>query len=176
MSESIVSQIVAHMPRLRKQARHFCGDRQRAEDLVQETLLRALLHIDHFTPGTNLLGWLSVILRNCYFNELRCAKRLVSLDMTGDAIGPVMGQSQEAFIEMQEVAARIKALPLSQQQALNLVAVEGYSYEDAAAKMGCAVGTMKSRVCRARIAIQGEGRIDSQADARHALNPLTWAA
>jgi len=135
-------------------ARRLSKNRSMADDLVQETVLRAFAHADQFIPGTNLFAWLSVILRNCYFNERRSAVRLVSLDVTGDLPTPSIDSPQETRMNLSDVARRFDVLTSNQRQALTLVAANGYSYEDAAKQAGCVVGTMKSRVSRARTSLE----------------------
>jgi RNA polymerase sigma-70 factor, ECF subfamily len=150
MIKTFADEVTASVPRLTSFARRLAGNRHQADDLVQETVLRALLHADQFQPGTNLMGWLSVILRNSYFNEKRVSRRFTSIEAfdvlsKGSAHGP-----QEATVQLNEVNSRLHNLPIAQREALMLVAVNGYSYESAAKIAGCAIGTMKSRVSRAR--------------------------
>lgn len=149
MNRTFADEIVQHLPRLKVFARRFAGNRNLADDLVQETMLRALVHADQFQTGTNLLGWLYTILRNCYFNDKRINRRLTSLDSLTLAT-PTIGGEQEARVHMRDVSCRVEKLPPAQREALLLVGASGHSYEAAAAIVGCAVGTMKSRVSRAR--------------------------
>jgi RNA polymerase sigma-70 factor (ECF subfamily) len=117
-------------------------------------VLKALLHADQFAPGTNLKAWLYTILRNCYFNEVRRASRFSELG-EGHAWESAHARDggQLSKIELDELEGEISALPRVQQVAIALVAIEGESYEAAALKVGCASGTMKSRVSRARAAL-----------------------
>jgi RNA polymerase sigma-70 factor (ECF subfamily) len=156
MSTTFADDLVPHLPRLQRFARRLAGSRSAADDLVQETVLRALVHVDQFEPGTNLVGWLSTILRNCYFNSKRSGSRVVSLDAFATPPTRAVNASQESTVYMGDVTTRIAALPAVQRDALMLVGAEGYSYEDAADMAGCAIGTMKSRVSRARTELQSQ--------------------
>lgn len=146
--------VVQHMCRLQSFARRLAGNRSAADDLVQETVLRALVHSDQFTPGTNLQAWLMTILRNAYFSEKRRERRLTHFEPEAAAALPAPEGQQEWSEQMHEVAQRLESLPAVQRQALLLVGLHGISYQRAAAIAGCAVGTMKSRVSRARQQLQ----------------------
>ena len=151
VEQSFANDVVRCTAKLRAYARRLVGRQALVDDLVQETVLRALIHVDQFKPGTNLQAWLSTILRHSYFNELRQARRYTALnnDPCPESDVPV-GGDQMWRIEVNEINKHFAALPAAQQQAISLVAVEGNSYETAALKAGCACGTMKSRVSRAR--------------------------
>jgi RNA polymerase sigma-70 factor (ECF subfamily) len=151
--QSFADQVVGYAARLKGYARKLGADRTLTDDLVQETVLRALVHADQFTAGTNLTAWLHTILRNCYFNERRARRRLV-VDESFNVNDRAMAAEQISCLELQDVAKLVAALPAAQREALTLVAVEGHSYDAAASKAGCATGTMKSRVSRARSALQ----------------------
>src|SRR6476620_2495615 len=138
------------MTNLRAFAVSLCGDRERADDLVQETLFKAWNHLDSFHEGTNLKAWLFTILRNTYFSERRKRRREVE-----DADGTYAGRlathpEQHGHMDMQDFRAVLVRLPDDQREALILVGAAGFSYEEAAGICGCAVGTIKSRVNRAR--------------------------
>jgi RNA polymerase sigma factor (sigma-70 family) len=142
--------LVKALPALRTFAFSLCGDATRADDLVQETFVRAWTNAHRFTPGTNFTAWLFTILRNQFYSEMRKRKREVE-----DADGTLAGRltalpDQEEASTLQVVWGKIDALPLVQRQALLLVGAEGCTYDEAAAKLGCQVGTVKSRVSRAR--------------------------
>jgi RNA polymerase sigma-70 factor, ECF subfamily len=157
-------EIVQHMDHLRACARRLARDRSLADDLVQEAVLRALVHADHFRPGTNLRAWLSTILRNAFFDERRAEKRRKQFaDWLAAAPSSTKGE-QEARVAMQEVCRAFVRLPAGQRTALALVGAEGFSYADAARRAGCAIGTLKSRASRARLNLnrlleEGEGQI-----------------
>jgi RNA polymerase sigma-70 factor (ECF subfamily) len=154
--QSLANQIVEHSGRLRGYARRLARDNTGlADDLVQDTIMRALVHGDQFAPGTNLSAWLHTILRNSFFNELRRVRHFTSVTegKTPGEQNEIIDAEQPWAVELKEVAAHYAELPDAQREAINLVAVRGYSYEQAALKAGCAVGTIKSRVSRARAAL-----------------------
>jgi RNA polymerase sigma-70 factor, ECF subfamily len=142
--------VLAAVPSLRAFAISLSGNVDRADDLVQETLLRALVNIDSFEPGTNLSAWLFTILRNLFRSEYRKRRREVE-DGDGTYAESLKSQpEQEARVEFREFRAALSKLPPDQREALILVGASGFSYEEAAGICGCAVGTIKSRVNRAR--------------------------
>ena len=150
-AESFAEQIVHSVGKLRAHALRLTrGRRYLADDLVQETVLRGLLHADQFTPGTNLQAWLYTILRNAYYNENRFQQRFTELGTNLPHQSEALDEPQMWNIRAKEIDARFVCLSADQREAIMLVAVNGYSYEDAARGVGCATGTMKSRVSRAR--------------------------
>jgi RNA polymerase sigma-70 factor (ECF subfamily) len=144
------AQILVCLPHLRAFARSLAGDRDRADDLVQSSIQRALAAAAQFTPGTNFKGWIFTILRNVYFSELRSHRRLeVPIDeanLDSHATQP----TQFAGLEFGEFRRAFDTLPAEQREALVLVGADGFSYEEAAAVCGAPIGTIKSRVSRAR--------------------------
>jgi len=150
VSSSLREQLVAEIGSLRAFAVSLCGDKERADDLVQETLFKAWNHLDSFKEGTNLKAWLFTILRNTYFSERRKQRREVE-DADGAYAARLATQpAQHGHMEMQDFRAALSQLPDDQREALVLVGAAGFSYEEAAEISGCAVGTIKSRVNRAR--------------------------
>ena len=138
------------IPKLRAFAISLCGDVDRADDLVQETLLKAWDHLDSFEEGTNLRAWLFTILRNSYFSEYRKRRREVE-DRHGQMAESLsVHPDQHGHVDMQDFRRALALLPPDQREALILVGAAGFSYEEAANVAGCAVGTVKSRVNRAR--------------------------
>ncbi|KAB2939999.1 MAG: sigma-70 family RNA polymerase sigma factor [Hyphomicrobium sp.] len=128
----------------------LCGNRDRADDLVQEALVKAWNHLDSFEEGTNLKAWLFTILRNAYFSELRKTKREIA-DSEGQLAAKLsVPAEQQGHLDLMDLSRALAKLPPDQREALILVGAEGFSYEDAANISGCAVGTVKSRVNRAR--------------------------
>ena len=181
MTTTFCDDVVGNLARLQGYARRLAGNRSLADDLVQETVLRALTHADQFRPGTNLLAWLMTILRNTYFNEKRRERRLSVFDgkMATSIAYPI--NEPEAHLHFCDVASRFERLPASQREALVLVGAKGFSYEVAARIAGCAVGTMKSRVSRAREQLQhsledGEDQPMSEGDALPAMTPMMVVA
>lgn len=147
---SLRDDLVAAIPNMRAFAMSLCGNRDRADDLVQEALVKAWNHLDSFEVGTNLKAWLFTILRNAYFSELRKTKREVADSEGLIAARVAIPAEQHAHLELKDLGAALTSLPPDQREALILVGAEGFSYEDAASISGCAVGTVKSRVNRAR--------------------------
>ncbi|WP_174247439.1 sigma-70 family RNA polymerase sigma factor [Methylocapsa sp. S129] len=142
--------MVAAIPRLRAFAVSLCGNPDRADDLVQETLAKALLNIKSFTVGTNLLAWLFTILRNAYYSEFRKRRREVA-DIDGSLSATLISKAnQDDHMEYLDFRDALQKLPPDQREALILIGASGLSYEEAADICKCAVGTMKSRVSRAR--------------------------
>jgi len=140
--------LVAHMPQLRAMARALTGSRDRADDLVQDTLARALAAEARFTPGTNQKAWLMTILRNQWISDLRAAKNRRTEELTADTAS--MPAAQLPNVELIEVGMAIQRMPATHQEVLTLVAAGGVDQEEAARLCGCAVGTIKSRLNRAR--------------------------
>lgn len=147
--------LLAALPDLRAYARSLAMAPDRADDLVQETLVKAWTNQHRFEPGSNLMGWLCTILRNQFYTECRKRKREVE-----DADGAIAAQmiapaAQEHGVELQKVWTKLAKLPPLQREALLLVAAQGLTYEAAADLVGCQVGTVKSRVSRARAFLAG---------------------
>ena len=142
--------LLAEIPRLRAFARSMARDPDRADDLVQETLAKGWAHRSKFKEGTNLRAWLFTILRNTYFGELRSRRREVS-DSNGHHAAQLCSQpAQLHYLELQNVAQAFGGMTVGQREALFLVGVSGLTYDEAAGIVGCAIGTIKSRVFRAR--------------------------
>jgi RNA polymerase sigma-70 factor, ECF subfamily len=140
--------LVEHLPNLSAFARFLSRNRALADDLVQETVLRALCNADKFTPGTNMRAWLLTILRNQFLNELRARTRRQGYSDIPRSVG--QSGEQDSLLEIRDLERVFRALPAVQRDALLLVGVSGFSYEEAAEVIGCAQGTVKSRVSRAR--------------------------
>lgn len=143
-------EITTHLGPLRAFARTLAPNRDKADDLVQETLIKALANIDSFEPGTNMRAWLLTILRNSYFSDRRRSWREeTELDerlLEGLSRQP----DHDGWLALSDFARAFMALPATQREALGLVGLQGLSYAEAAQISGCAVGTIKSRVARAR--------------------------
>ena len=117
---------------------------------MQETLLRALANIESFQPGTKMSAWLFTILRNLFRSEYRKRRREVE-DSDGSYADTLKSQpEQTGHVEFEEFRKALDQLPDDQREALILVGASGFSYEEAAEICGCAIGTIKSRVNRAR--------------------------
>lgn len=147
---SFRADLLAALPNLRGFAMSLVVNSTRADDLVQETLLKAWKNQDRFMPGTNLIAWLFTIMRNHFYTECRKTKREVE-DADGvEAAKIITLPTQEHGIELEKVWAILAKLPPTQREALLLVAGQGMTYQAAAALLGTQTGTMKSRVSRAR--------------------------
>ena len=152
--------MLAAVPGLRAFAISLSGNADRADDLVQGTLLRAIANINSFQPGTNMLAWLFTILRNQFLSEYRKRRREVE-DADGSYIESLTSApGQQGHLEFKELYAALAKLPLVQREALLLVGASGFSYDEAAAICGTPVGTIKSRVNRARTLLAGLLGID----------------
>ncbi|KAF2991919.1 sigma-70 family RNA polymerase sigma factor [Methylocystis sp. MJC1] len=148
--QNLKNDLIAAIPSLRAFAISISGSSDRADDLVQETLVKAWGSLDSFAEGTNLTAWLFTILRNIYYSEHR-RRRREAPDPDGEmAARLVSPESQNAHMDFLDFREALQKLPLDQREALILVAAQGMSYEEAAEICGCAPGTMKSRVNRAR--------------------------
>src|SRR5215212_921789 len=142
--------LLAAVPSLRAFAISLTNNVDRADDLVQDTLLRAIAHIGRFERGTNLNAWLFTILRNLFHSEYRKRRREVA-DPDGSYAGRLKVQPEQGSrLDFEDFRAALEHLPSDQREALLLVGASGFSYEEAATICGCAVGTIKSRVNRAR--------------------------
>lgn len=140
----------AQLPTLRAFARSLGRDAAHADDLVQETLLKAWANRDSYAPGTNLRAWLFTILRNTFYSSHRKHRREVE-DADGEHVGRLaVRPHQEHVLAMRDFETALATLPGDQREALILVGAAGLSYEEAAQICGVAVGTIKSRVSRAR--------------------------
>lgn len=142
--------LLAAIPKLRAFAMSLCGRSAKADDLVQETLTRAWANIGSFEPGSNMIAWLYTILRNEFYSEFRKRRREVA-DTDGQHAARLASRpAQEGHMHFQDFRVALGKLAHDHREALILVGASGLSYEDAAQVCGCAVGTMKSRVNRAR--------------------------
>ena len=156
--------MLAAVPGLRAFAMSLCGKMDQADDLVQETLLRALNNIDSFEPGTNMSAWLFTILRNLFRSQYRKRRREVE-DAEGRLAESLRSPpEQHSHLEFEEFRVALSKLPPDQREALILVGASGFSYEEAAAICDCAVGTIKSRVNRARTRLSDLLSIDGTDD------------
>src|ERR1051326_8759122 len=142
--------LLSLIPFLRAFARSLCGNQETADDLAQETLVKAWQARDMFAPGTNLKAWLFTILRNQFYSDRRRAWRQAPWDQEAAERIPGSAGEQSWAAELSDTARALSCLSAEQREALILVGAGGFSYEDAAKICDCAVGTVKSRVARAR--------------------------
>ncbi len=141
------------VPHLRAFARGLCGRPDMADDLVQETLLKAWAAQERFEPGTSMRAWTFVILRNAYLTDMRRNRFRGEYDEAVAERILTAPAGQEEPIHLSDMHRALLTLPPERREALLLVGAGGFSYEEAADICGCAVGTIKSRVGRARAAL-----------------------
>lgn len=158
------SDLLATIPSLRAFALSLTQNSDKADDLVQETLVKAWDKHASFQMGTNLKAWLFTILRNEFYSQMRKRGREVQ-DSDGImterlAVHP----SQHGKLDLQDFRAALEQLPQDQREAIILIGASGFSYEEAASICDCAVGTIKSRVSRARARLQEILKISGEAD------------
>jgi RNA polymerase sigma-70 factor (ECF subfamily) len=159
-SSLLAVQSLAHLDALYAFALRLCRDGGLAEDLVQETFARCLDHAASFEPGTNLKAWLFRILRNLFFDQRRRERRDEPL---GERDAPPLASAAYTESELervrglvaQDIDAALRALP-EEQRAVVLLDLEGFSEREIAGIAGCAAGTVKSRLARARAALRGQ--------------------
>jgi RNA polymerase sigma-70 factor (ECF subfamily) len=143
-------EVVGLIPALRAFAWSLSHNGSDADDLVQDTLIKAWTNRDKFEPGTNLRAWLFTILRNTYYTAVLRRRREVR-DETGEYAGTLKTPAtQDWSVAVRALQAALQKLPAEHREALILVGAAGLSYEEAAEICGCALGTIKSRVNRAR--------------------------
>lgn len=141
------------VPHLRAFARGLCGHSDMADDLVQETMLKAWAARDRFEPGTSMRAWTFVILRNAYLSDMRRNRFRGEYDESVAERILTAPAGQEHPVHLSDLQRALQALPDERREALLLVGAGGFSYEEAAQICGCALGTIKSRVGRARAAL-----------------------
>ena len=150
MDNRFKEQLIAEIPSLRAFAVSVCGSFHLADDLVQETLMKAWANSTKFEMGTSMRAWLFTILRNGYYSLYRKRHREVQ-DSDGFYAGSVSVQgSQESRLDLADLRKALDKLPLEQREVLILVGPSGLSYEEAAAICNVQIGTIKSRVNRGR--------------------------
>jgi RNA polymerase sigma-70 factor (ECF subfamily) len=157
----------AEIPRLRRYARALLRNRDRADDLVQDTLLRGLEKLHLYQPGTNLRAWLFTVMHNLYVNSHRRAARQ-GQTIHVEKVQLSTPASQVSRLELRDLERAMASLPEDQRTTLLLIGLEGMRYEDVAQICDVPIGTVRSRVSRAREALRhmlkGE---DSGSDKRH---------
>ncbi|MBO1327527.1 sigma-70 family RNA polymerase sigma factor [Acetobacter suratthaniensis] len=165
MSDTFHDQIVNILPKLRVQALALTRNRAMAEDLVQDAVCNALSAQASFIPGTNFGAWMHRILRNRFISDLRKKRETTDIDDTPQSLLAV-GARHDDRLALQELDAALARLPDDQREALVLGVLEGMSYQELAEISGCAVGTAKSRVFRARRQLETWLTADSPATGR----------
>ncbi len=152
--EAFKRELVALIPHLRAFARTLSGDPTSADDLAQDAMIKAWDARASYQMGTNMKAWTFMILRNQFYSERRRSWRQTQLDQEAAERTLVAIDDPESPVVLDELRLGLRMLPLEQREALILVGAGGFAYEEAADICGCAVGTVKSRVSRARKALQ----------------------
>ena len=153
--EDFRSELALVIPQLRAFGRSLSGNRDLADDLVQETLMKAWAARRRFQAGTNMRAWTFIILRNLFLSQMRRSRFTGDWDdlVADRLLAAPAGQDRQ--VELGDVERALQHLPQSQREALILVGAGGFAYEEAADICGVAVGTIKSRVARGRVALEG---------------------
>ena len=146
-------QLLALLPSLRAFSRGLCGRRDMADDLAQDTMMRAWAARASYAQGSNFRAWMFMIMRNQFYTTLRKNARMTSLDPEVAERVLVAAPAQQNGIDVADVAKALQKLPAEQREVLLLIGANGVSYEEAAAIIGCAIGTVKSRLARGRSAL-----------------------
>ena len=154
LDEAFKAELVTLIPHLRAFARTLCGDATAADDLAQDAMMKAWDARSSFQMGTNMKAWTFMILRNQFYSEKRRSWRQSQLDQEAAERTLVAVDDPEAPVALDELRLSLGMLPPDQREALILVGAGGFAYEEAAEICGVAVGTVKSRVSRARKALQ----------------------
>lgn len=146
------AELVEHLPELRRLARALESDRSAADDLVQETLVRALQKLHLYEPHGSFVGWLATIMRNLFIDRTRRRKLKPEepVDALPQALEPRSKGDPSDRLMLRELGVAIGALPPGQREVLLLIALRGHSYEDVAARLALPLGTVRSRLFRAR--------------------------
>lgn len=157
-------ELLALLPNLRAFAISLCGNSDRADDLVQDTILKAWAAHESFKAGTNLKAWLFTILRNEFYSQMRKKGREIQDSEGYYTENMAVHPSQYGTLDLQDFSNALAELPEDQREALLLVGASGFAYEEAAEICGCKVGTIKSRVSRARAQLQTLLEIEGEGD------------
>lgn len=148
------AEFIAALPPLRAFARTLTGDRTRADDLVQQTILKAWAARATFKVGSSFKAWAYTILRNTFFSDLRKSRRLIPLDEEAHVATAQAGDGLSFALELADVAAAMRQLPPEQREVLVLSAAGGFDTREIAGIVGIAPGTVKSRISRGRAALR----------------------
>ena len=164
VSSGFKNDLLGAIPSLRAFAVSLAQNADKADDLVQETLVKAWDKHASFQPGTNLKAWLFTILRKEFYSQMRKRGREVQ-DSEGIMTARLaVHPSQHGMLDLKDFRSALEQLPEDQREAIILIGASGFSYEEAAEICGCAVGTIKSRVSRARTRLQEILNISGEAD------------
>ena len=142
---------IEYIPRLRRYARALTGEHARADDLVQDTLERALVKYHLWRPGSDLRAWLFTIMHNVFVNQVRAGVAGgVSADLDDEAMQVAVRATQSDRLEVRDLQSALHQLPEEQRSVLLLVGLEQMTYEQTAGVLGIPIGTVMSRLSRAR--------------------------
>lgn len=156
MTNDIRERMIELLPRLRRFSYALTGNLDKADDLVQETCTRALMSADQWKVGTRLDSWMYRIAQNVWFDKVRATKtrgEVVDVDAANDIVGVDGRDVTESALTLQAVSGAIGELPADQQMVLLHVCIDGLSYKDTAEALGIPIGTVMSRLARARQAL-----------------------
>ncbi len=147
--------LVPHIPRLRRYARALTGERARADDLVQDTLERALIKLHLWQPGSDLRAWLFTLMHNVFINQLRSQPARFTTGLDDEAAQVAVRPTQTDWLEVRDLQVALLRLPEDQREVLLLVGLEQMTYEETAGVLEIPVGTVMSRLSRARERLRG---------------------
>ncbi|MBJ6133796.1 sigma-70 family RNA polymerase sigma factor [Ochrobactrum sp. Q0168] len=146
-------ELVKLLPALHQFARTMCRQSSDVDDLVQETLIKALKNQDKYVPFGSLKSWLFTIMKNTFCSKIKRTRRE---DVMQEGDGPIIGPSQDWAMELQDVGRAYDRLSPLHRDVIELVIFKGLSYEHAATKASCTIGTIKSRLSRARSQLESD--------------------
>ena len=161
---SFKREMLATLPSLRAFAVSLTGKHDKADDLVQDTVMKAWAKQTSFEMGTNIKAWLFTILRNEFYSQMRKRGREVQDSDGAFTERMAVHPSQYGIVDLNDFRKALDKLPDDQREAVILIGASGFSYEEAAEICECAVGTMKSRVSRARTRLQETLKVSGEAD------------
>lgn len=141
---------IQHIPRLRRYARALTADRGRADDLVQDTLERAWVKYHLWQPGSDLRAWLFTIMHNVFINQVRANAAGATIPLDDETVLPAVRATQSDRLDVRDLQAALSRVPEEQREVLLLVGLEQMTYEEAAGVLGIPIGTVMSRLSRAR--------------------------
>ncbi len=151
MAQEFHDELIQFLPRMRVWALALTRNRAAAEDLTQDVAAKALVARNCFTPGTNFSAWVHRIMVNHFISGVRSRREYTDVDTVPEVSVPAAHEDRTA---LRELGWALERLPRDQREALQMIVLQEQSYEDAAEATGCAIGTLKSRVHRARLQLR----------------------